>query len=314
LFRAILITIILTAVDTVTLLIYSVAAVGAFVVIGWILCLIAIAKAGRTQKELRKIYGQESDIKKRIEQYISKKASDELGKAVEGYKEGLDLQSREVVKAMEEATKVHMDSLGKFILQQEALITKQAEYIIGAVVKTAQTDIETYKKNQMEGIDETVAGIVEKVAPDVIGKSISMEDHIELVWKSLERAKKEGLFIRGLVSSQGSEIRGVSSGPVSSTARGPVTTFPSASARIDKIDSKSDSKAMLRASGNLPSRATPSNQASRIGGKGGSRRVVEAIRDVKIVKSRTVKRKSKSHHRQGSGGQAKGKGKRGKSK
>jgi len=187
--------------DTVTLLIYAVAAVGLLVVIGWILSLIAIGKAARVQKEIKHIYGQESEIKKRIEQYISKKASDELGKAVEGYREGLDLQSREVVKQMEEATKTHMDSLAKFILQQEALITKQAEYIVGALVKSAQSDIETYKKNQMEGIDETVAAIVEKIAPEVIGKSISMEDHAELVWKALERAKKEGLFVKGISGS-----------------------------------------------------------------------------------------------------------------
>lgn len=238
--------------DTVTLLIYSIAAVGLLVVIGWILSLIAIGRANALHKELRRIYGQESEIKKRIEQYISKKASDELGKAVEGYKEGLDLQSREVVAQMEEATRTHMDSLGKFILQQEGLITKQAEYVIGAVVKSVQTDIETYKNNQMEGIDETVAGIVEKVAPEVIGKSISMEDHADLVWKALERAKKEGLFV---------------SGPAT---RGPVTTFHSASARLDNTEPKTDSESKLRASGDLSSRATPRTRTatrSKVGGK-----------------------------------------------
>lgn len=252
--------------DTVTLLIYSVAAVGLFVVIGWILSLIAVGKAGRVQKELIRIYGQESEIKKRIEQYISKKASDELGRAVEGYKEGLDLQSRELVKIMEEATKSHMDSLGKFILQQEALITKQAEYIVGAIVKSAQSDIETYKKNQMEGIDETIAGIVEKVAPEVIGKSISMEDHADLVWKALERAKSEGLFVRGIDS-------------------GPVSSFHSTSARLDKIDSKSDAEGKLRSSGDLSRTATRINKGS----------------------GKVKKAKAKSRRRQGSSGQAKGK-------
>src|SRR3990167_10652856 len=244
--------------NTVDILLYSIISVGLLVVIGWILSLIAIGRAARTQKELKQIYGQESEIKKRIEQYISKKASDELGKAVEGYKEGLDLQSREVVKQMEEATKIHMDSLAKFILQQEALITKQAEYIVGAIVKNAQSDIEIYKKNQLEGIDEAVAGIVEKVAPEVIGKSISMEDHAELVWKALERAKKEGLFVKG-----------VNAGPA---VRGPVTTFLSASARLDKIEPKTDSEGKLRASGDLSSRATPRKESATPSDKSATRK------------------------------------------
>ncbi|MBI3341554.1 hypothetical protein HY024_00365, partial [Candidatus Curtissbacteria bacterium] len=94
------------------------------------------------------------------------------------------------------------ESLKKFIFGQEAQITKQTEYILGAIVKNAQGEIETYKKNQMEGIDEEVREIVAKVAPDVLGKSINFDDHEDLVWKALEKAKREGLFVKGAILSK----------------------------------------------------------------------------------------------------------------
>lgn len=186
--------------NTAEILLYSIAAVGVLVVIGWLLCLAAIGRVRSIKREIERIYGQENDIKKRIEQYVAKKASDELGKAVEGYKTGLDAQSAEVVKTMEAGTKEHLDSLGKFILQQEALITRQAEYMVGAIVKKAQEEIDAYKRNQLQGIDEEVKIIIDKVGPDVLGHAIDLSSHEDLVWKALEKAKAEGLFVKGVSS------------------------------------------------------------------------------------------------------------------
>lgn len=241
--------------DTAELLLYSIAGLGIFVVIGWFLCLIAIGKVNGLRKDMARVYGQETDIKKRIEQYIAKKASDELGRAVEGYKEGLDLQSNEVIKAMEEGTKQHLDSLGKFILQQEALIGKQVEYIIGAIVKKAQEDIAAYKQNQLEGIDAEVKKIVDKVAPEVLGKALSLDEHEDLVWRALERAKKEGLFIRGAV------------------ARGPATDIAGPAPRHQ-----------TRVTPNVKS-ATPRNRINR--------NVVKAVVKAKVIKVSKAKSKKR---------------------
>lgn len=198
--------------NTVDILLYSIAAVGALVIIGLLLCLIAIGRIRGIKKELQRVYGQENDIKKRVEQYIARKASDELGKAIEGYKEGLDVQSRQVVETMKAGTKAHLDSLGKFTLQQQAMITRQAEFIIGATIKKAQEDIDAYKRNQLEGIDEEVKKIVARVVPEVLGKAINMDEHEDLVWQALEKAKSEGLFVRG-ISARGPASRSIS-GPV----------------------------------------------------------------------------------------------------
>lgn len=195
--------------NTVDLLLISIFSIGALIVIGLLLKLMLVGRINRMAHEMHEVYGEEHDIKKRIEQYISKKVSDELGNVIVGYRESLEHESQQVVAQMEAGTKQHLDSLGKFILQQEALITKQAEYIVGSIVKNVQGEIETYKKNQMEGIDAEVREIVTRVAPEVLGKSINIDDHEDLVWKALEKAKKGGLFVRGLGDSKAA---GVSAG------------------------------------------------------------------------------------------------------
>ena len=55
-------------------------------------------------------------------------------------------------------------------------------------------------------------------------------------------------------------------------ARGPVTTFLSASARLDKIEPKTDSEGKLRASGDLSSRATPRKESATPSDKSATRK------------------------------------------
>lgn len=197
-FVAILITEKTARMSTIELLFIAISLLGLLVSIGLILCLAVMARLNRLNREIKQIYGQENDIKKRIEQYVAKKASDELSKMMLSYREGLDSQSNGIIEAMKEGTGLHLESLKKFILGQEALITKQTEYIVGAIVKKAQDEISTYKQNQLEGIDSQVAQIIDRVAPEVLGKSISLDDHEDLVWKALDRAKREGIFVKGV--------------------------------------------------------------------------------------------------------------------
>lgn len=192
--------------DTAQIFLLIISVVGVLVFIGLILCLVVLGRVNKLAREMKSVYGQENDIKKRIEQYVAKKASDELSKMVLEYRERLDSQSQSLVEAMREGTVLHLESLKKFILGQEAQINKQTEYIVGAIVKRAQGEIQTYKENQMEGIDAEVQAIIDRVAPEVLGKTISLEDHEQLVWKALEKAKREGIFIKGVGGLKPEEV------------------------------------------------------------------------------------------------------------
>lgn len=65
-------------------------------------------------------------------------------------------------------------------------LTKQLE--------SARTELENYKEKQIRKIDEEVATLVEKTIYKTLGKGLSREDHIDIIYESLAEAKEEGFF------------------------------------------------------------------------------------------------------------------------
>jgi vacuolar-type H+-ATPase subunit H len=55
----------------------------------------------------------------------------------------------------------------------------------------AQQEVEEYKKKKIDALDKELFTILEAVAKDIIGKQLTMEDHKDLILKSLEKAKTE---------------------------------------------------------------------------------------------------------------------------
>lgn len=58
----------------------------------------------------------------------------------------------------------------------------------------ARRDIQAYKEEKMQEINKNINELVQHVAKDVLGESIPLNQHEQLVTDALERAKKEGLF------------------------------------------------------------------------------------------------------------------------
>lgn len=55
-------------------------------------------------------------------------------------------------------------------------------------------EIENHKKEELKKIDENLYKALEKISKMVFGKAINLSDHEDLVQKSLDTAKKEGIF------------------------------------------------------------------------------------------------------------------------
>lgn len=64
--------------------------------------------------------------------------------------------------------------------------------------------IEAYRQDQMKEVEKQINGIIKKVIEDVMGASITLPIHEDLVLKSLENAKKTGFFkpLETVVSSK----------------------------------------------------------------------------------------------------------------
>ena len=55
-------------------------------------------------------------------------------------------------------------------------------------------EIQNYKKNALQKIDQGIYAILERISNLVLGKALSLSEHEDLIEKSLEKAKKEGVF------------------------------------------------------------------------------------------------------------------------
>lgn len=88
----------------------------------------------------------------------------------------------------------------QILLQKETLISQKiAEEKINSAMARAEQDIEAYKKERTEKIDQGVLELIQDVAKKILGNSFSEEDHQTLVLQALRDAKDAGLLKIGTI-------------------------------------------------------------------------------------------------------------------
>jgi len=73
-------------------------------------------------------------------------------------------------------------------------LQKQISQFHTTLLPNLEKEIEAYKQARIKQADEMVVRIIQQASQDILNKSISLTDHQDLVMKSLEKAKKEGMF------------------------------------------------------------------------------------------------------------------------
>ncbi len=71
---------------------------------------------------------------------------------------------------------------------------KESQFFVANMLSKIEKDAEEYRKNKLLAVDEQIRQIVLSAAREVIGRSISLTEHEDLVTKALERAKKDKVF------------------------------------------------------------------------------------------------------------------------
>lgn len=85
----------------------------------------------------------------------------------------------------------------KNTLQKETIdVQRDVSQKIQEAYTAAQEEIKKYRTERLAEIDNRIGEIILSVSQQVIGKTLSLEDHQDLVIASLEKAKKEGFFER----------------------------------------------------------------------------------------------------------------------
>lgn len=73
-------------------------------------------------------------------------------------------------------------------------LQKQIKEFHDSLLPGLEKEIDAYKKARLEQTEAVIEGIVQRVAQEVLHKSISVSDHESLLIESLEKAKKQGIF------------------------------------------------------------------------------------------------------------------------
>ncbi len=152
----------------------------------------------RLQRKTRKFQQEEDAIKNRAHQ----KAQTILETAQDA---AFQIASEAVVKA-EENRKLVQDKIediaSKQLREYQKMVHSATENIEGEVAKNlelkmdeafrdANTSIEAYKKQREKEIDQMAQDAVKKASREILGKSLDINAHTDLVLKCLAEAKKE---------------------------------------------------------------------------------------------------------------------------
>ncbi len=103
----------------------------------------------------------------------------------------------EVKKFSEELARLmHAKSaeVSAFVEKAQREQMKESQFFVANMLSKIEKDAQEYKKNKLAAVDEQIRQVVLSAAREVIGRSISLTEHEDLVTKALERAKKEKVF------------------------------------------------------------------------------------------------------------------------
>jgi F0F1-type ATP synthase membrane subunit b/b' len=99
-----------------------------------------------------------------------------------------------VTKGTQEDLQKSLNEFQNTVQQLQNDLQKQLKDFQETLLPTMEKEIEEYKQARMKQAEQTVSTVVKKVSQEVLNKSLSLDDHQDLVMKSLERATKEGIF------------------------------------------------------------------------------------------------------------------------
>lgn len=136
---------------------------------------------------------------------IIKKAEDEIVQLINKYNQEFGQLTLDQVRAMAEAYNGQISKFGEFLRAQQTEVTNRTEQLVEQNITSAGAEIDNYKKAKFIQIEEEVGNLVGRVTKEVLNKTISIEDHEDLVHKALERAKIDGIFNKSAIDKKAEE-------------------------------------------------------------------------------------------------------------
>ncbi len=145
--------------------------------------------------EAKTQFATDLNTTRRKQDELLNKRSEEISKLYEQFANDVHAETTEQFKGVAKNMENYaITGIGEFktALESEKLyMQKQLEVKVEEEYKKAQKNIEDYKIDQMKKVDKKVFDILHALIRDVLGKSLSLKDHEELVQKALAQMQTE---------------------------------------------------------------------------------------------------------------------------
>lgn len=142
------------------------------------------------QKMVVEVQGTGSTSKIALEQALQKIINDVHKEAFDS---GRDF-STSYQSSLKQITTISLTGFQNVTNELELSLQQQIKEFRTSLLANLEKEIDSYKQSKIHRIDQASNVIVQRVAQEVLNKSLSLEDHQNLVIQSLEKAKKEGVF------------------------------------------------------------------------------------------------------------------------
>ncbi len=106
----------------------------------------------------------------------------------------MEKSSAEMLENIKKQYNEKLDSFLQELLKNGQSTQSFVDSKTAELLSKTDEEIAEYKKNKLAGVDEVVGKLVQTVYSDVLRISIPENVHQELIVKSLEEAKKDGMF------------------------------------------------------------------------------------------------------------------------
>jgi F0F1-type ATP synthase membrane subunit b/b' len=134
------------------------------------------------------------EIRKRQEEFIILR-SQEISKSYDQFtlslRKATEDQFAAMARNMEKNALAEIEQFRKEIEDERIFMHKQMSSKIDEEFKKSQKNIEDYKNSQIKKVDKQVYNILQALTRDVLGRSLSIHDHEDLVQKALVQMKMD---------------------------------------------------------------------------------------------------------------------------
>jgi hypothetical protein len=96
--------------------------------------------------------------------------------------------------SLKQAANQSLNDFTHIIKALENDLQKQTKEFRETMLPRMEKELEEYKQMRLKEVDKTITIILQKVSQEILNKSISLDDHQNLLIQALEKAKKEGAF------------------------------------------------------------------------------------------------------------------------